>query len=128
MLVLELVALVPSFTVVLTVGRRLPSVAMHPNLAGGGWNGPGIGWGDPVEGQAPIGPTKSPPGVGGSGVAPYRTRSSSVSRIASTSGGTITRCTMFGQSSIGGAASSPSFEPRLCYFSRRGFRWANRSW
>ena len=36
-----------------------------PNLAGGRWNRPGIGWGDPVEGQAPIGPTKSPPGVGG---------------------------------------------------------------
>ena len=77
-----------------------------PNLAGGRWNRPGIGWGSPVKGQAPIGPTKSPPGDGGSGVAPYPTDSSSVSRIASTSGGTMPRRTMFGHSSTGGAARS----------------------
>lgn len=34
LLVFELVALVPSFTVVLTVGRRTPSVAMNPISAG----------------------------------------------------------------------------------------------
>ena len=61
LLVFELVALVTRFTVVLTVGRRLPSVAHAPNLAGGRWHRPGIGWGSPVEGQAPMGPIKPPP-------------------------------------------------------------------
>ena len=46
---------------------KTTAIGRHaPNLAGGRWNRPGIGWGSPVEGQAPIGPTKSPPGVGGS--------------------------------------------------------------
>jgi hypothetical protein len=45
-----------------------------PDVAGGRWNRPGIGWGDPVEGQAPIGATKSPPGAEGSGVRPILTR------------------------------------------------------
>ncbi len=47
---------------------------LAPDVAGGRWNRPGIGWGDPVEGQAPIGTTKSPPGVEGSGVRPILTR------------------------------------------------------
>ena len=48
---------------------KTTAVGRHaPNLAGGRWNRSGIGWGDPVEGQAPIGPTKSPPGDRRSGV------------------------------------------------------------
>ncbi len=86
---------------------KTTAAGLHaPYLAGGRWNRPGIGWGDPVEGQAPIGSTKSPPGVRGSYRASSPTFSSSVSRIASTSGGTLSRRTLFGQSSIGGAASS----------------------
>ena len=57
-----------------TVGRWLPIGRHAPNLTGGRWNRPGIGWGRPVEGQAPIGPTKSPPGAEGSGVCPILTR------------------------------------------------------
>ena len=39
---------------------KTTAIGRHaPNLAGGRWNRPGIGWGAPVEGQAPIGPTKS---------------------------------------------------------------------
>ena len=60
MLVFELVALVPSFTVMLILGMTAAIGRHAPNLAGGCWNRPYIGWGDPIEGQAPIGPTKSP--------------------------------------------------------------------
>ena len=53
----------------------MTAAGLHPaDLAGGRWNRPGIGWGAPVEGQAPIGPTKSPPRVEGSGVCPILTR------------------------------------------------------
>jgi hypothetical protein len=42
-----------------------------PNFAGGCWNRPSIGWGGPVEGQAPIGPTQAPSRRRGLWRAPY---------------------------------------------------------
>jgi hypothetical protein len=50
--------------------RQVPQHKRATDPVGGRWNRPCNGWESPVERQAPIGPTKSPPGIGGSTVAP----------------------------------------------------------
>ena len=87
--------------------QNTTSIASHdPYLACGRWKGPCNRRQGPAQRRERIEPTYYRPGVGDSGLALYPTGSGSISRIAPTSGGTITRRTTFGQRSTGGAANS----------------------